>query len=237
MIATTTPLKNVETFISMFVVAVDYRKSRSDTMNMAFDATAIVSVTVENVEHMVKVNRVAGTVGGAVEEDEKSGFATLNAALDKALGTDTKRHNIEREIFRVAERAFEDGNKEQAAKVARLIKAVHTAEASGHADLIGMTTELLVRTLLERHDHVLATQGTLGVVAGMVAHANASGKAGRGDHGLSFLLEEWATAYKRIKAKTGVGLEALRKVSEVPVYKIDDTIAGLFSDVVLPETV
>ncbi|AOZ05902.1 hypothetical protein [Cupriavidus malaysiensis] len=237
MITTTSPLKTIEAIRrSAYLVALYFTKTTSETMRMEFDATAVVSVTVDGVEYMVKVSRSA--VGGvAMEEDEKSGCATLNVALDKALGegvTRRERHGIEREIYRTAGLAFDDADDALTAKGAGLVNAVRAAEALGDANLRGMLTELLVRALLERHTHVLnALSGIRGL-----AHLVSSGRLP--DSSLSEVLREFATVYSRVKRSTGVRLEALRKASEVPVTEIGnvnvvaDLIDTLYADVVLP---
>ncbi|MDN7536792.1 hypothetical protein [Burkholderia cenocepacia] len=227
---TTSPLKNVETAIrhSISVVAIDFTKTSNDSMHMMFDATVVVSVTVDGVNHLVKVNRVANSTGLAAEGHETSGYASLAAALDEALGADAKRHDIDRAIFRAAERALDDDTEERTGKIESLFKLVRAAEATGDATVRGMTTELLVRTLLERH-HLL-----LNAVSGIRGLARLVSIGHLPDSSLSEVLGEFATVYSRIKRSTGVGLEALRKAAEVPVAEVASTLDTLYTDVVLP---
>lgn len=227
---TTTSLEKIETAIrrSAYLVALDFTKTTSDSMRMEFEATAVVSVTVDGVEYMVKVNRSAIGGGTAVEDDEKSGYAALTVALNKALGEGVTRRGIEGEIFRVAERAFEDADVTLTAKIEGLVNTVRAAESLGDASLRNMLTELLVRALLERHTHVLnAVNGIRGL-----AHLVSIGRLPDGS--LGEVLREFTTVYNRVKRATGVGIEALRKASTVPVAEVAEVIGGLFTDVVLP---
>ncbi|WP_186083097.1 hypothetical protein [Burkholderia gladioli] len=227
---TTSPLEKIETAIrhSVYVVALDFSKTTSDTMHMEFDATAVVSVTVEGVEHLVKVNRMAVNGCVAAEEDEKSGYATLKVALDKALGEHTAHHRIDRAIFRTAERALGDSDDAREGKVTSLVNTVRAATARDDMALSRMVAELLVRTLLERHAQVLNAVKAIRGLVHLVSIDRLPGDS------LTDVLREFGTVHKRVKNETGVSIEALRKASEVPVAEVADVLDTLYTDVVLP---
>ncbi|WP_205182939.1 hypothetical protein [Burkholderia sp. LMG 13014] len=228
---TAATLKTIETAIrhSVHCVALTLGKTTSETMRMTFDATAFVSVTVGGVGHVVRVNRQAMNGCTAIEEYEKSGYETLYRALDKALGSEVRFYEIERTILKAAENAFEDDDAARVAKVTNLMTVVRAADASGDAALRSMVTELLVRALLERYPDVLhATR-----VARVVAHLFDIGHTPV--DALNEMRDDFADAYKRIEASTGVKLEALRKAAMAPVAEVGDTIDGLFTDVVFPK--
>ncbi|WP_186193982.1 hypothetical protein [Burkholderia gladioli] len=237
MITTTSHLKTIEAIRrSAYLVALYFTKTTSETMRMEFDATAVVSVTVDCVEYMVTVYHIAGA-GESMDDDKKSGYATLNAALIKALGegvTQRDLYGIRCEILRTAERAFDDADDARTEKVAGMVIAVRAAEALGDANLRGMLSELLVRALLERHTHVLNTVKGIRGIAYLVSIGRLP------DSSLSEALREFATVYIKVKRSTGVRLEALRKASEVPMTEIGnvnvvaDLIDTLYTDVVLP---
>ena len=91
-----------------------------------------------------------------------------------------------------------------------------------------MVAELLVRTLLERHAQVLNAVKAIRGLVHLVSIDRLPGDS------LTDVLREFGTVYKRVRNETGVSIEALRKVSEVPVAEVVDVLDMLFTDVVLP---
>ncbi|MCA8287540.1 hypothetical protein [Burkholderia vietnamiensis] len=229
MTITTTPLEKLERAIrtSVYCVAIAHDHSYSETMRMEFDATAFVTVTVDGVDHLVMVKRQAGNGCPAIEEDEKSGYAALNAALDKVLGTGP-RHDIDWRINDKAGEAFKDDVEARKERAERLVNVVRAVEATGDKAARDMVADTLARALLETHTQVVNHLNKVRAIAHLVAIKRVPQET------LDGLLTDMTKAYKRIKSRTGVGLEALRKAAEVPVAEVAGTLDTLYTDVVLP---